>query len=527
MTDNLLTVLIADDEYWTRESLRTMLDWNAYGMRLTDMACDGEEALRILREQAVDILITDINMPYISGLELINRVREESPDTVIVVLSGYGDYEYVRQALVSGAMDYLLKPLVKTKLVELLGRAIEQRLALKSEKQSMAQIQQSLAQAAALILDRDFSALLHEAKHRELAQAAQAKLFEYEQQFAGYRLTLICVGAARGTDWDAYSVKTLVDSAFPAAPRLVIHNLYHPTHFLLVSPPDKALIDGYMPQVLKRLGDMTGMPARAIVSEAYLSFRELRMAYEETRAAFYNLPMRSGSALVYAVNQKNRAVAPRLSAAMQRQMEQAAITRQRAVFDRLLLQSGLLRAEALGWTWLETLHCLNAVAWILCRSVEEQGDPARQMTMETLMEVLPSSLAGEDERQGLLIQMEDEAFGFTLPTQPDGAQDAVQPVREYIDAHYVDELSLGSLSARFHLDESYLSRRFKQLAGVNLTLYIARKRVEQAKALLADNEASITEVAQTVGYDDYAYFSRVFKKLEGVSPRAYREGEAK
>ena len=101
MHEALLSVLIADDEYWIRESLRTALDWPAYGMSFLEPACDGEEALTALKSRHVDILITDINMPYRSGVELIRQAQSVSPQTVILVLSGYSDYEYVRQALLA------------------------------------------------------------------------------------------------------------------------------------------------------------------------------------------------------------------------------------------------------------------------------------------------------------------------------------------------------------------------------------------------------------------------------------------
>ena len=125
MYEALLSVLIADDEYWIRESLRTALDWPAYAMSVLEPACDGEEALTALKSRHVDILITDINMPYLSGVELIRQAQSVSPQTAILVLSGYSDYEYVRQALLAGALDYLLKPISKASLLEALDKAIE------------------------------------------------------------------------------------------------------------------------------------------------------------------------------------------------------------------------------------------------------------------------------------------------------------------------------------------------------------------------------------------------------------------
>ena len=98
----------------------------------------------------------------------------------------------------------------------------------------------------------------------------------------------------------------------------------------------------------------------------------------------------------------------------------------------------------------------------------------------------------------------------------------VREVAEYIDAHYYEELSLVSLAADFHVESSYLSKVFRQEIGETLILYITRKRMEKAKNYMRNSETNLTEIAFMVGYDDYTYFSRVFKKNTGVSPREYR-----
>ena len=104
MNDKPLKVLAADDEYWIRENLRTIIDWQALGLELLPMAQDGEDALRKMEESPADIVITDINMPYISGVELMEQFKSRWPETAILVLSGYSDFEYVHKALLCGAL---------------------------------------------------------------------------------------------------------------------------------------------------------------------------------------------------------------------------------------------------------------------------------------------------------------------------------------------------------------------------------------------------------------------------------------
>ena len=122
MDDRKLRVLIADDEYWIRENMKAIIDWEALGLELLPMATDGEDALGKMEEDPADIVITDVNMPYMSGVELMQAIRQRWPSTVIVVLSGYSDFEYVHQALLAGAIDYILKPLNRSKLLEVIQR---------------------------------------------------------------------------------------------------------------------------------------------------------------------------------------------------------------------------------------------------------------------------------------------------------------------------------------------------------------------------------------------------------------------
>ena len=523
MPNKLFTVLLADDEYWVRESLRATLAWSTYGMDFLPPVANGEEALERLSKEPIDILITDINMPYMSGLELIAKVKAVSPRTVILVLSGYSDYEYVRQALVEGALDYLLKPIAKTKLLEVLNRAIEELLKRQQEQQQMRQMQLHLAEAASMTLDRDFSELLHAARHQNLAQTVEAQLFEYEQQFSGYRLTLVKL--TDRMEESGFAIKQRMETLVTLKPCLIVRNLYHSTHYLLIATADRAPLQENLQKLVDGLTQAIGAPVQAMVSDAYLSFGDLRKAYDETRMALLSLPIRCGSLAAFACDRQQAPVVQRLGMPLQRQMEQALKVQQRDWLERLIGQSGLLKAVENGWTQLELMHSLNAIAWMLRRSVEERGDVTQLILMDALMEQLSGITPEPTQIESLLMQMEDEAFAAAAPAPSASILDTVEKTKQYVDAHYTEDLSLGALASRFAMDDAYLSRCFKQVAGCNLTLYVMHLRVAEAKRLLAEKGLSITEVAQAVGYDDYSYFSRVFKKLVGKSPRAYQEEE--
>ena len=120
-------LLIADDEYWTREKIRSMIAWEEYQIDFMSPAQDGEEVLQILEADRADILITDINMPFLNGVDLVKKVKEQYPEIVILVLSGYDDFDYVKETLMAGAINYLLKPVTKIDLIRL-TQEVERRL---------------------------------------------------------------------------------------------------------------------------------------------------------------------------------------------------------------------------------------------------------------------------------------------------------------------------------------------------------------------------------------------------------------
>jgi len=540
MENKELRVLVADDEYWIRENMRTVIDWDALGLELLPMATDGEDALVKMEECPADIVITDINMPYLSGVELMEQLRERWPNTAILVLSGYSDFEYVHKALLMGALDYVLKPLNRSKLMEAIARATEHVLAQTRRRRERSAEQEKLNLAASMVLDREFSQWLHDARHQEKLQSMEASLFDYEAAFSSYRVVLVRLPGfmqhlgegqlPRSAAEAVYRIKMALSSAVFSGNKLVIHDLYHANHFLLITEMDEAALQNMLPDKLMQLASLSHVQPRAMVSGSYFSFRDLRKAYDEVRRCLSSMKCSDTMEIGFSANAQMQPMVQRISTDMVHQMEHAARSQQRDHFERLVEQTGIYRCQEENWTVMELMHSLNCITWILQHLTEEGRSGEQRAALDNLQELLLSAVDSMelDQLRSLFTQLMDEYF--TSADHAGGSESMrhiVQRVREYIDAHYDEAISLSTLAARFHVDDSYLSRMFKQQTGCNLMLYLASARMAQAKKLLVQESMNITDVAQMVGYDDYAYFSRVFKRMEGKSPRAYREEEAR
>ena len=153
-------VLAADDEYWSRENLRSLISWEDYAIKFLDPACDGEEVLERIKEEKPDIILTDINMPFLDGLELLKKLQTEYPQIITIAVSGYDDFEKVKGVFVSGGLDYLLKPVGKEELVRILTKALgilEERETLRRNTETNRQKEHKLS---SFMEDSEYSALL-------------------------------------------------------------------------------------------------------------------------------------------------------------------------------------------------------------------------------------------------------------------------------------------------------------------------------------------------------------------------------
>ena len=153
-------LLVADDEYWAREKLRHILNWSQLDMEFLEPACDGQEVLQRLQSEQPDVLLTDINMPGLNGVELLEQLAAEHSDMVMLVVSGYDTFDYVKKSMRSGAINYLLKPVSKQDMTAAMSEVLELLHQRKSNRQKQQEQQAQMERAASLLQDRELSLLL-------------------------------------------------------------------------------------------------------------------------------------------------------------------------------------------------------------------------------------------------------------------------------------------------------------------------------------------------------------------------------
>jgi len=296
-------LLIADDEPWVIENLRGLVDWESLGVELLSPAEDGEDALGKLEAERPDILITDINMPFMNGNELIRIAKERRPGLQAIVLSGYSDFGFVRDALLHGAVDYLLKPVTKNALVDVLDKALAALASGREREREEADLRERLSEASAILRDGEMSALISEEATE--APSASAAL-DMDLEFASFTLVLAKLtmpADLRGQGAPDMSrltrdIKGILAKAGGGAACVAFRNVFSRNEFVLVSDLDAEGLARALSDLPSRLERRTLLKSSVAASRPYYSFDRLRAAYQEARAALMARALGGASAAV-------------------------------------------------------------------------------------------------------------------------------------------------------------------------------------------------------------------------------------
>ncbi len=518
-------VLVADDEYWTREKIRNMLNWQEYHLEFLEPAQDGEEVLMRMETDRPDILITDINMPFVNGVELVEQVREKYEDVVIFVISGYDDFEYVKRTLVAGAINYLLKPVTKIDLVNALSKALE-IISRQKENKDL------ILKAASLIQDSELSMLLE----REEPSFVPSITMNGNMDFAGCSLMLIKIHSMTAMmkayqfdrNYLSYSLKKKIRDVTGIENLMIFNYLYRSNEFLIISESENEEQKRMAVKILGMFGEMTDSPVSIIVSEHSYSMDSIHSAYTQCISILMTRKYKKESIILFSRKQDEsaqRKLEEILSEEMENKLKSLLKTGNAAGIRQTVFETfGIRHSEQEAWEYIRVKQMVRKICNIFMDYQTRQNLTKNIVDLENMVEMADKTIESLDVEElcSVLEELIQSIVNISGEEASGSIREVVKESVAYIDANFFEELSLASLSERFGVESSYYSRIFRQETGKNLMLYIALRRIQKAKEYMQDTSINLAEVAFMVGYDDYTYFNRVFRKMTGISPRDYR-----
>ena len=548
----MLKTFLVEDEVVIREMIKKMIPWEQYGFELAGEAADGEMALPLILKSKPDLLITDIKMPFMDGLTLCRLVKKELPDIRIVILSGYDDFNYAKQAISIGVEDYLLKPITKNAFIERLEEIHNRyehektqreyyekfRLEMQEyEKNASRDFFETLVRA-----DSDLAELYRRADKLNLdivAEAYNILIFTPDTSEGNYNSYEEC------SDWEA-EVQDKINTYFLNHPVAILFRHQVFSYAILVKG-QKDTIEKNTEECVKAIQDImeqTGGKTGWFIAVGKSADR-LSMLGHSYRTAVRANSFRylyDGHILDYQsleAQKENPSDSRREDSVQLRNVNINALNP--AILQKFL-SSGLaeevddfirdyfnaIGQEPMGSLVFRNYVVLNVRFSVLsflkklgCDDSEISGQETENIVDET-GKTIEAAVAYCGKILKKAIALRDENAG-------NQNRSVLKLAVDFIDHNYMDEeISLNKAAHVANVSANHFSALFSQNMGQTFTEYLTDLRMSKAKELLRCTAMRSSEIAGEVGYKDAHYFSYLFKKTQGMTPSEYRKmrGEA-
>ncbi|GGF84540.1 AraC family transcriptional regulator [Paenibacillus albidus] len=520
-------VLLVDDEPIILRSLKAAIPWTELALEIVGEARNGEQALRLVEETAPQIIISDIRMPVIDGISLMKEVLSQNAKRIFIFISGYGEFEYAREALRQGAFDYLLKPIDHEELTAMLKRAREK---LDRQKEND-QLMHSVQMLSMLARERMFAEFTL-GNQRPLQQLSWLENSELEGE---YFMAVVQLDdyAALTKQWSPeekrlwlFAVRNIVEEWSLEHGVLTVFP-FHNGEWVLLFP-------GSLYTNKKQLGeDLVSGIRRYSKLSCSVGLSPVAHGIDQL-SSVYPLAARALVQRFYAhqagvFTEEDFPADGRQEIKYPKELEAALIESIRTLdMERMLhlLDELGLTIEALALPKESAERLIMEMLVVLYRQFEHlnlssEGSHGRLLsrlhTFGTLNEMLAS--LKEEFREWM-------AHSSKPVTREDG-RSVVEKAKRYIESNYHKDLSIEEVAEMADLSISHFCTLFKQISGYTFLEYVTYCRMEKAKYILQNSNVKVYQVAPLVGYQDPRYFTQVFKKASGKTPTEYREANAK
>lgn len=517
-------VFIVEDEIVTREGIRDYVDWQNHGFEFCGEASDGEMALPMLQTIRPDALITDIKMPFMDGLQLCKIVREQMPWIKIIILSGHDEFEYAQKAVQLGVMEYLLKPITVQDLHNVLDRVGRQ---IKEERKDQENLRQLRVQV------QEYQSARKEKFLLKLVLGAPSSTEAIEQS---RELNIDLVARC-------YQVTVIrVERDDPASPfnypecqhvSQVIWGLVenNPDVFLIEKDPEELvlLLKGNTPDYLieenelliRRIEQsMQGSPTKLVIATGTLKTR-IADIYQSFIEAMVNIQDRATHQRTVDENRVDGGELLQIDKAAVEQYLQFGIKEEfDSFFDTRIRPIG----EAACRSSILKNYIFIDLVLATAKFVNELGGNIDQIIPN--FNRIGAVLAEIGTIEQIKTEVEEimlSALAFRDSQTTNQYASMLQQAKEYIAQHFLDpDLSLNQVAAQVNLSPSHFSAVFSQQCGTTFKEYLTEIRIRKAKELLRTTAHRSYEISREIGYSDPHYFSHVFRKTTGLSPREFR-----
>jgi two-component system response regulator YesN len=524
-----MKVIITDDEIQVRKGLRMKVDWEEEGFEIVAEASNGQEALELLENVDVDLIITDMRMPIMDGVELAKRCHEEFPKVKVIVLSGYSDFEYVRGSMKEGVRDYLLKPVAPDELEEAIRRirkeiVEEKRNQIESDRmrQLMHSHLQEVQEQYLLYLVKEEWLQLTMVKERLRQLQLEELANEHAVQFVTVEIREYVDNPNRLKEfWPPFQMlcKEI------AQEREGTFSFSDPNYANMVQ--FLQIIDSETPSrtsdlvkiVQEHVKNFLNLETVIGIGNVVNGLKQFRTGYISSLLSWSQSQLGCQSQVIDETVTKGEVFdfSPDFERKLTNAIENVDFETFKENLHKIL--GGTENQSVLSFSF-----AANRVLFLL-GSLAKKYDIETQDIQNMIWNCQQSiwELNSQHKVIEYLVQLAQLIVERVRMTRFSKGELIIDSIRHYLDHHYANEISLTSLSELFHINSAYLSETFKNHIGQNFSDYLVNLRMEKAQHFLKDKQLKIIDVANLVGFSSSGYFSTVFKKHFGQTPVEFRK----
>ncbi|GIP47612.1 MULTISPECIES: response regulator transcription factor [Paenibacillus] len=538
-------VLIIDDEEPLREAIRILGNWQDLEVDEIWEATDGKAGLAMLEQHKPDIVMVDMKMPELNGVEFLQIVEQEYPELLTIVISGYNDFEFTRQAIHARVVDYLLKPVNRQDLNQALRKAVD---VLQAKRQIQSEsITRNIAFNMSLpkLKEKIYLSIIERSFKKQSNQAFLPLIGADHQdhRFGVLVLRIMNMEAVKDSRFNRdrellyFAVANVInDVAVDSLQCFSFANPKQEREMIAVYtarggyPQEIAFRAGeLMRKVASTLSDLFGVLVAGGIGRYCEDVMDLAASYEEAISGIQGIDLLKlkGNAVIGESDKptvKETFSFSSRTPILRGALEAGNLNHAKSVmseFVKSIRVSGFFSIGAADRILREIVVLMNDTASELRVPADKLPSSGGDRSLQALG--LRTDFATFDQFEALLLELAEYYHEQVRRSMAAGRPFSVEDIKEYIDNHYFEDIKISMFTEKYFLSREYLMKLFKQQYGCGIHEYVQKVRMDKAKELLDDSMLKIQEISEMLGYKDKNYFSKAFRNYYDLSPSEYRQ----
>lgn len=531
-----IKVFLVEDEVIIRSGVKKSINWEQEGYEFVGEASDGELAYPMILKEKPDILITDIRMPFMDGLELSRLVKKELPDIKILILSGYDEFEYAKKAIKIGVTEYLLKPISAAKLTEVLN-AVAETIRQENEEKNLletyfAEMRENTERDKMRLFEK---LLMGDLSMGEILEAGER--FGMNLGASCYKIVLFKILANLENHVYAEQMVDACSSVEQAASMMegvyVFQRGVEGWAFLLTAQDEKSMEESakILYQNLKQaMKNYTQLEYFGGIGSTVPRIRSLKQSFREADRAFAARFVEEANQIISQKEFEKSQMEEGLK--MQGVVQ---IGKSREMLQKFLSNGTREEVKAFSDAYISRIEEENIrstmvrqyvvidVCIVILSFCERISSANRLQEEAEELQKMMQKIHSLSEIKKYVVRLLNEAIELRDAESGRRYSDLIAAAKKEIENHYMtEEISLNTVAISVGMSPSYFSSIFSKEAGKTFVEYLTEVRIEKAKEFLMCSSMKTSEIGYEVGYKDPHYFSYIFKKVQGCTPKEYR-----